>query len=200
MPCSCRYSVRSSAMRLVSTVTRVRKPAAATWRTSPTRSSTWVRAGRTSTGGSISPVGRITCSVNTPPDSLSSHGPGVAETHEVCGRIAFLEAQWAVVHARGQAEAVFGERRFAAEIAAIHAAKLRNSDVALVDEDQRVIGHVFEQSRRRLAGLAAGQIARIVFDAGAAAGRFHHFEIVQRALLEPLRFKESPGGVELFEP
>src|SRR5258706_425011 len=46
MPCSCRYSVRSSAMRLVTTVTRVRKPWAAVARTSPMTSSTSAAPGR----------------------------------------------------------------------------------------------------------------------------------------------------------
>ena len=36
----------------------------------------------------MSPVGRITCSEKTPPVSFISHGPGVAETKVVCGRIA----------------------------------------------------------------------------------------------------------------
>ncbi len=67
-------------------------------------------------------------------------------------RVPFLEAQRPVVHAGGQAEAVFGQRRLAAEVAAEHAADLRDGDVALVDEDQRVVGHIFEQGRRRLAG------------------------------------------------
>ena len=80
-------------------------------------------------------------------------------------RLPFLEAQRPIVHARGQAEAVFGEGRLAAEVAAIHAADLRDGDVALVGEDERVVGQIFEQSRRRLAGAAAGEIARIVLDA-----------------------------------
>ncbi|MEZ6010661.1 MAG: hypothetical protein R3C08_02160 [Hyphomonas sp.] len=42
----------------------------------------------TSTGGSSRPVGRMTCSVKTPPVRSSSHGPGVAETCTVCGRMA----------------------------------------------------------------------------------------------------------------
>ena len=71
--------------------------------------------------------------------------------------------------------------------------------MAFVDEHQRIVGHVFEQGRRRLAGLAAGEIARIVLDAGAAAGRLHHFEVVKRALLQPLRFQQPAGGVELVE-
>ena len=148
-------------------------------RTSPTRSSTWVRAGRTSTGGSISPVGRITCSANTPPACVDLPRARASPTRDGlrAHRVPFLEAQRPVVHAGRQAEAVFGERRLAAEVAAEHAADLRHGDVALVDEHQRVVGHVFEQRRRRLAGLAAGEIARIVLDAGAAAGRLHHFEI-----------------------
>ena len=72
--------------------------------------------------------------------------------------------------------------------------------MAFVDEHQRVVGHVFEQCGRRLAGLAAGEIARIVLDAGAASGRLHHFEIVDGALFEPLRFQQPAGGVELLEP
>src|SRR4029077_10112136 len=115
-------------------------------------------------------------------------------------RVPFLEAQWSVVHAGGEAEAVFGERRLAAEVAAIHAAELRDGDVALVADHQRVVGHVFEQRRRRLARFAAGEVARIVLDAGATAGRFHHFEIEDGALLEPLRLEQPPGRVELIEP
>jgi hypothetical protein len=37
---------------------------------------------------------------------------------------------------------------------------------------------------------AAGEIARIVLDAGAGAGGFHHFEIEGGALLQPLRFQQ----------
>ena len=87
-----------------------------------------LRAGRISTGGSMSPVGRMTCSTKTPPVRSISQPPGVAET---CiglrpHRVPFLEAQRPVVHAGRQAEAVFGERRLAAEVAAIHAADLRD--------------------------------------------------------------------------
>ncbi len=37
--------------------------------------------------GSISPVGRITCSTNIPPVCSSSQGPGVADTKIDCGLI-----------------------------------------------------------------------------------------------------------------
>ncbi len=49
-------------------------------RISCSRSSICPFTGRISTGGSISPVGRIICSTTTPADFVSSYGPGVAET------------------------------------------------------------------------------------------------------------------------
>ena len=120
-------------------------------------------------------------------DGLRSHG------------IPLFKAQRPIVHAGRQAEAVFGQGRFTPEVAAEHAAELRHGDVRLVGEHQRVVGHVFEQSRRRFAGQAAGEITRIVFDAGAGAGRFHHFEVVAGALFEALGFEQAAGGVELLQ-
>ena len=62
------------------------------WRTSSMTSSTWekpsLETGRTSTGGAIRPVGRITCATKTPPARFISHSPGVAETWMVSGRMA----------------------------------------------------------------------------------------------------------------
>ena len=72
--------------------------------------------------------------------------------------------------------------------------------MALVAEHQRVVGQVFEQGRRRLAGPAAGEIARIVLDAGAGAGRLQHLEVEQRALFEPLRLQQPALADELVEP
>src|SRR5690606_6084338 len=74
-------------------------------------------------------------------------------------RVPLVEAQRAVVYAARQAEAVFGERQLAAVVAARHRADLRHRLVAFVDEQQRVVGQVFEQRRRRLAGQAAGEEA-----------------------------------------
>jgi hypothetical protein len=132
-----------------------------------------------STGGSIRPVGRMTCSAKTPPACSSSHAAGRGRDGDGLRAhgVPFLEAQRPVVHAGGQAEAVFGQRRLAAEVAAIHAADLRDGLVALIDEDEGVVGDVFEQGGRRLAGLAAGQVARIVLDAGAGAGGLQHFQV-----------------------
>src|SRR5208337_1107642 len=114
--------------------------------------------------------------------------------------VPFLEAQRAVVHAGGQAEAVFGQRRLAPVVAAIHAADLRDRHMALVGENERVVGQIFEQGRRRLARPAAGQIARVVLDASARPGRLEHLEVEHSALLEPLGLEEPPLPVELVEP
>ena len=67
-------------MRLVSVVTSTRSLRSARMRISASRSSTWPLTGRTITGGSMRPVGRITCSTTTPFAFCSSYGPGVAET------------------------------------------------------------------------------------------------------------------------
>ncbi len=71
--------------------------------------------------------------------------------------------------------------------------------MAFVDEHQRVVGEIFEQRRRRLAGFSSGEITRIVFDAGAGAGGHHHLDIKQRALFEALGFEQAAGRVEFGE-
>ena len=93
--------------------------------------------------------------------------------------VPFLELEGAVVHAGGEAEAVFGERRLAAEVAAEHGADLGDRLVGLVGEDEGVVGQVFEHGGRRLAGLPAGEVAAVVLDAVAGAGGGEHFEVVR---------------------
>src|SRR5690606_19601668 len=82
-------------------------------------------------------------------------------------RVPLVEAQGPVVAAAREAEAVFGERELAAVAAARHRADLRDRLVALVDEQQRVVGEVFEQRRRRFAGETSGEEAAVVLDPGA---------------------------------
>ena len=72
--------------------------------------------------------------------------------------------------------------------------------MAFVDDQQRVLGQIFEQRRRRLARLAARQIAGIILDAGAGAGRLDHLDIELRALLQPLRLQQFALGVKLLQP
>ena len=72
-------------------------------------------------------------------------------------------------------------------------------DVALVGEDDGVVGDVLEEGRRRLAGLAAGQVARVVLDAVAGAGGLEHLEVEVGALLEALGLEQLALRDELVE-
>ncbi|MCI1756434.1 MAG: hypothetical protein LKM31_11990 [Sphingobium sp.] len=90
--------------------------------------------------------------------------------------------------------------RLAAVVAARHRADLRHGLVAFVDEQQRVVGQIFEQRRRRLAGQAAGEEARIILDPRAASGGGDHFEVEIGALLQPLRLQQLALGVQLLQP
>ena len=71
--------------------------------------------------------------------------------------------------------------------------------MALVDEDQRVVGQVLEQGRRRLAGAAPGEVTRVILDAGARAGRLDHLDVEAGALLQALCLEETAGSGELIE-
>ncbi len=104
--------------------------------------------------------------------------------------LVLLERQRPVVERRRQAETVLDERFLARAVAFVHAADLRNRRVALVDEQQRVVGQVVEQARRRLAGAAPREIARVVLDPVAVADLEDHLQVEARALLEPLRLDE----------
>ncbi len=71
--------------------------------------------------------------------------------------------------------------------------------MAFVDEQQGIVGQVFEEGRRGLARIAPGEIARIVFDAGAGPRRLHHFQVEGRALLQALGLQQLAFGPELFQ-
>ncbi len=144
------------------------------------------------------PVGRITCSAKTPPVRCISQPPGVAETQTVCGRIASHSSK-----RKGRLSIAEGRRKPNSASVALRLKSprnmppdLRNGDMAFIDEDEGIVGQIFEQRRRRLAGLAAGEIARIILDAGAGAGRHHHLDVEEGALLEPLRFEHAACCVE----
>ena len=60
------------------------------------------------------------------------------------------------------------------------------ADVGFVDEEEEVAGNVVEQGRRRLAGQASGEVARVVLDAVAVADGLDHLEIEAGALVDAL--------------
>ncbi len=140
-------------MRLVSVVTSTRSPFSTRRLISDSRSSTCVCAGRTSSTGSIRPVGRTSCSTTCPACVLLVVGRRRRDEDRLRQELLELvEAQRPVVERRRQAKAVVDQVLLARAVAPVHAADLRNRDVRLVDEHQRVGRQVVDQRRRRLAG------------------------------------------------
>ncbi len=65
---------------------------------------------------------------------------------------------------------------------------------------EEVLREIVEQRRRRIAGFATGEMARVVLDAVAEPHLLHHLEVVERALLEALLLEEASFFVEEIEP
>jgi hypothetical protein len=152
MPCSCRYSVRSSAIRLVRVVTSTRRPGRR--RANLVQQVIDLHLDRADfdlrvdqAGGADDLFGEGAAGLFQLPRRRGGGDEDRLRAH----RIPFLELQRAVVHAGGQAEAVFGQGELAAEVAPIHAADLRHGDVGFVCENNGIVGDELEQRGRRLA-------------------------------------------------
>ncbi len=148
------------------------------------------------------PVGRITCSLNTPPVSFISHGPGVAETNTDCGRIASHSLKRS-----GRLSMQLGRRKpYSASVIFRRWSPRAIAPICGTvwwlssTNSKRIVGQIFEQGRRRLAGQAAGEEARIILDARAAAGRGDHLQVEIGPLLEPLRLQQPPFRLQLLQP
>src|SRR3546814_8601199 len=84
-------------------------------------------------------------------------------------------------------------------VALRHRADLRDRLVAFVDEEQGVVGQIFEQRRRRLAGQAAGEETAVILDPLAASGRGDHLEVEMGALFQSLRLEQPALGLQFLE-
>ena len=69
----------------------------------------------------------------------------------------------------------------------------------LVDHDEEVLGEVIEEGVRCRARRAVREVTRVILDAGAVAHLLHHFEVIVRALLQPLRLKEFALALQYGE-
>ncbi|SSL88445.1 Uncharacterised protein [Klebsiella pneumoniae] len=92
-------------------------------------------------------------------------------------RFKFFKLHRPVIQRRRQAETVFHQRLFARPVAPVHTADLRHRDVGFVNHQQAIRRQIVEQGRRRLAGPAPGEKARVVFNARAVTQLVHHFEV-----------------------
>ena len=97
-----------------------------------------------------------------------------------------LKPQGAVIEGAGQAEAVLHQALLAGVVAVIHGPDLGQGDVALVHEENEIIGKEVQQRHGGGAHRALGDDAGIVLDAGAVAQLRHHLHVVLRALAQAL--------------
>ncbi len=98
--------------------------------------------------------------------------------------------------AEGKPKAVLDQVLLAGPVAPVHTADLGNGDVALVDDHESIVWQIVDQRGRRLARVASGQMARVVFDALAETQLGEHLQIEARALLDALSFQELALALE----
>ena len=67
-----------------------------------------------------------------------------------------LKLQRSVIKGRGESEAVVNERFLPCSVAAVHRAHLRERDMALVNEQQKIFWEIIEQRQRRAARRTVG--------------------------------------------
>ena len=84
-------------------------------------------------------------------------------------------------------------------VTGIHSANLRQRYVRFIHNQQKILGKIIYQRKRRLTGLTSCQMTRIVFDAGAVAHLLHHLQIVIRALLQTLCLQQPAMLIQLIK-
>jgi hypothetical protein len=99
----------------------------------------------------------------------------------------FFEGQRTIIARARQAKSVIHQHVLPGAIAMIHSSQLRDGLVTLVDEQQRVMRQIIQQSGRSFARQAAREVARVVLNAVAVADLFDHFQIEHGSLPQPLR-------------
>ena len=112
----------------------------------------------------------------------------------------FIEFQRAVIQRRGQPEPILDEGFLAAAVAAVHASGLRQRHMALINEDDEILGEIIQQGVGHAAGGAPAQHAGVILDALAEADLLQHLDIVVGALGNALRLDEFIVGPEIFHP
>ena len=110
-----------------------------------------------------------------------------------------FEAQWPVVHGGWEAEPVVDQGLLARPVAGVLAAYLRQGHVALVQDDQVVLGEEVHQGEGRYARSPAVEVAAVVLHPAAHAGLGQHLEVVLGAHPEPLGLEQFAGLVQLGE-
>ena len=126
-------------------------------------------------------------------------GGGADVDHLIDQRLELGEVEGPVVERRRQPKTEVDEIELAGAVAAPHAPHLRNGHVAFIDDQQKIIGEVVEQTKGPGARLAAVEEAGIVLHAIAIAEFFHHFQVEGCPLLDPLGFQKTPFLLKVLD-
>ena len=112
----------------------------------------------------------------------------------------FFPGEGPVVEGGGEAEAKFHQVAFPGHVSFEHGTNLGDGDMGFVDDGEEVVGKIVEEGGGGAAGGSAVEVAGVVFDAGAEADLFDHFEIVFGAHAKALGFEKFSPVFEVFEP
>ena len=118
----------------------------------------------------------------------------------VNGRLELLEGERPVVQRGREAEPEVDEDLLPRPVVLVHPDDLRDGHVALVDDEEPVRWEVVEERPRPRAGVAPGEMARVVLDAGAEAELAHHLEVERGPLAEPCCLEHAALGLEAARP
>ena len=112
--------------------------------------------------------------------------------------VKLVKIERAVVICARQAEAVFDQTFLAGAVAVVHGAHLRERDVALVHDKQKILREIVDERVRRTSRRTPRQHARIVLDARAETDLLQHFNVVAGALRDTLRLDQLAVFLKVF--
>ena len=112
--------------------------------------------------------------------------------------VELVKIERAVVIRARQAEAVFDQTFLAGTVAVIHGAYLRERDVALVHDKQKILWEIVDERVRRRTRRTPRQHARIVLNARAETDLLQHFNVVAGALRDALGLYQLAVFLEVF--
>ena len=120
------------------------------------------------------------------------------EHHLVDKTFKFFKIQRTVLLRGRKTEAVIHKGGLACLVACIHTANLRNRDVRLVHDNQKIIREIFENRMRGTAEIMPCHVHGIILNAGADTGLAQHLNIKVGTFADSLCFNQLVLTLEIF--
>src|SRR5690606_2542613 len=114
----------------------------------------------------------------------------------VHARLPLFELERSVIERARKAEAVLHKGRLSRAIPFEHGTDLRDGDMRLVGDEEKILREIIDQCGGRIAGFSPRKVARVVLDAVAEAHLFEELEIVERPLFKALSLEKLPFGLK----